>query len=82
MITGFFHACRAAIGPLCRGDVRFVTQDGLDVLPFAGRVKLQRPVHVAVIGDGERVHAVRLCLGDQIGNAIGSIQQAVMRVAM
>ena len=38
-----------------RGDVHLAADDGLDALGLAGAVKVDRAVHHAVVGDGDRV---------------------------
>ena len=45
-------------------------------------VELECPVQVAVIGDRRGVHAGRFDLLDEVGDAVGPVEQAVVRVAM
>lgn len=42
----------AAIG----GDIGFVADDRIDTLGFTGFIKLQRAVHIAMIGQRQRIH--------------------------
>ncbi len=78
----FFQPARTAIGAMSRSDVGFVTEDGVHVVLAALLVELERPIQVAVVGDGTRIHPQLLDLFDQVGNAIGPVEQAVVRVTM
>ena len=37
--------------------VRFVTQDRIDLGIFAGLIEFQRPVQIAMVGEGQGIHA-------------------------
>ena len=45
-------------------------------------VELDGPVQVAVVGDGHGVHARALDVLDQLRDAAGAVEQAVVRVAV
>ncbi len=55
---------------------------GLIPAAFAFAVKLQRAVQIAVVGQGQRIHAVIYGALDQPVNRTGTIEQAVVAVAM
>ena len=82
MIAGLFHRGRFFVGAATRGNVGFVSKHGVDPVSFAGGVKLDRPVQVAVIGDRQRIRSAVFDLLNQVGNAVGSVEQAEMGVAM
>ncbi len=82
MKAGFSHRGGSSIATVPWSDIRFITQNRFYVALFTGSVKIERSVKVAVVGDRNRVHAVAFDFGNQVGNAVGSVQQAVMRVAM
>ena len=80
--AGLFHPGRVFVRAAARGDIGFVSQNRVDPLALWPRNKLQRPVQVPVVGDGQGVHPRLFGLLDQVGNAVGAVEQAVMRVAM
>ena len=60
--------------------IHLTPDDGLNALLFAGAVKLHRPVHAAVIGDGHgRLAQLFTALGQTFDAAV-SIQEAVFGV--
>ncbi|MEY3458235.1 MAG: hypothetical protein RL215_1392 [Planctomycetota bacterium] len=79
---GLLLASGGAIGPEAWCDVGFVTDDGANATGFAGVVEFDGAVEVAVIGDGDGVHAMRFDMGNEFGDAIDAIEKAVMGVAV
>lgn len=69
-------------GAVSRRDIGFVADDGIEASVLAGTVELDRAVQVAVVGQRDGVHAIRLGVFDQFGYAIGAVEQAVVAVAM
>ena len=82
MIAGLFHPRRVAVAALLGGDVGLVADDRIDLVRLALVVELERPVEIAVVGDRHSVHAGPLHLLDEVGNPVGPVEQAVVRVAM
>src|SRR5947208_14468605 len=82
MEAGFAATAGLALGTLAGGDVRLITDDWIDAGVLAFLVELDGAVEIAVIGHGDGVHAQLLDAGDQLGNAVGAVEQAVVRVAM
>ena len=64
------------------GDIGFVTEYRVDVLLAALVVELHGSEEIAVVGQGQRVHPVGLDLGDQVRDAVGAVEQTVVRVAV
>src|SRR3989449_5332053 len=62
------------------GEVRLEPEDRPDVAGLRLRVELPGPVEVAVIGDRQRVHAECLDVVQQIGNAVGAVEEGVFAV--
>jgi hypothetical protein len=62
------------------GQVRLVADDRVDAALLALGVELDRPVQVAVVGDGAGGHAQLLGLLDQLGDAVEAVQQGVVGV--
>ena len=56
--SGFFLAACGAIGAYTWSDIGFVTEDGSDAAGFAGIVEFDGSVEVAVVRDGDGVHAM------------------------
>ena len=71
-----------AVAQLGRSHVSLVANNRIDSRLFALLVKLHRAVKVAVVGEGQGIHAVFLGMLDQLGNAVGAVEQAVMAMAM
>ena len=82
MKAGLFHPRRVAVAAILGGDVGLVADDRIDLVRPALVVELERPVEIAVIGDRHGVHAGRFHLLDEVRDAIGPVEQAVVRVAM
>ena len=61
VVAGLLHAAGLFRTPAPRGDVGLVADDRVDPRGFGGRVELQRPVQIAVVGQGQGVHPQ--CLG-------------------
>ena len=64
------------------GHIDLAADDGLDPRLPAGPVKVDCPVHDAVIGDGYRVLPQLLHPLDQQGNAAGPVQQGIFGMDM
>ena len=73
---------RAPLGSLAGGDVRLEPDDRLDVGRLGLTEELHGPIEVAVVGHGQRRHAVGLHSGQQLRDFARSVQQAVVRVTM
>ena len=63
-------------------DVGFVTDDRIDPGLLRLAVELQRSVQVAVIGQRQRIHAMVFARSISRSMRRGSVQQAVVAVAM
>lgn len=79
---GFLHLGRGFVRAMSWGDVGLVADDGLELVGSALVVEVHGPVDVAVVGHGDGVHAHAFDLLDEVANAIGPVQQAVLRVAV
>ena len=64
------------------GDVGFDSDDRLDALGVTGVMKLDRTVHVAVVGQRQRLHSLVFRHRYQCRNGADPIEQAVMAVHM
>ena len=82
MIAGVAASACLALGALAGGDVGFVADDRIEAGRLAFLVELDGAEQVAVIGQGDGVHARRLGVGHQFGQAVGAVEQAVMTVTM
>src|SRR5437764_454922 len=71
-----------ALGARPRRNIGLVTNDRVDPRLLALLVKLDRAVEVAVIGQRDRVHPQAFDVRDQLGNAVGPVEQTVVAVAM
>ena len=63
-----------------RRDIQFAADDGLDTLLVGLLVKADGSEHIAVIGHGNGGHLVLLYFFEQIVQANGSIEEAVLGV--
>ena len=59
------------------GHIDLAADDGLDALGFRRLVKVHRPVHNAMVGDGDGRLAQLFGPGHQAGDPTGPVQQAV-----
>src|SRR5262249_37097390 len=82
MEAGLAAAFRLALGAFTRGDIGFVTDDGVDALVLALAIELDRAKEIAVIGHGASIHALRLDELHQFRHPAGAVEQTVVRVAM
>jgi len=80
VIRCFADALSAFFAAVFGGNVGLVTDDRFDACSHGRGVKFYSAVHVAVIGDGEGVHAVLLALVEQVVEAAGAVEQGIMRV--
>ena len=80
--AGIAAAAGLALGALAGGDVGLVAEDRIEAGCGAFAVELDGAVQVAVIGQGQGVHAQFLGVRDQLGDAAGAVEQAVMAVAV
>ena len=60
-----------------RGDIGFDAENGLDARGRCRRVKLDGRVEIAVVRDGDGVHAQFLDAFHQLWNGVAAIQQRV-----
>ncbi len=82
-VVGFGVAfARFAVGALGRGDVGFIADDRIEAGGLAFLVELDGAEEIAVIRQGDGGHALLFDMGDEFGNAAGSVEQAVMAVAV
>ncbi len=58
-------------------DVDLTADDGLDICLFAGAIKIDHAVHHAVVCNGDRILPTLFDTLGQIGNATGTVKQAV-----
>lgn len=58
MSGGFFLSAGRAVGAYTWRDVGFVAEDGANATGFAGVVEFDGAVEVAVVGNGDGVHAM------------------------
>ena len=83
VITRFFDSTGSRFVESGTGsDIGFQSENRIDAGSAAFIVEFQRSVEIAVVGDGECVHPRPLHLFHNLIDPIGSIQQAVMRMAM
>jgi hypothetical protein len=71
-----------AVAALAGRNVGFVTDDRIETGRFAFLVQLNRAEQIAVIGQGERVHAEVFRLRHQLGYATGAVEETVMTVTV
>src|SRR5438094_9205741 len=64
------------------GEIGLEAEDRPDLARPSLGVKLPRPVQVAVVGDGERVHAERLNPVEQFGDPVGAVEERVLAVGV
>ena len=64
------------------GHVGFDADDGLDTRVHGGPPHLVGTVHIAMVRDGHCRLALRLDLGDQVGDLRGPVQGGVMGVGV
>src|ERR1017187_10227558 len=70
------------VPPAARRDINLATDDGLDALLARGLVKINDPVHRAVVGDGQRGEFQFMRLLDELVHAAGAIEQRILGVQM
>src|SRR4051794_11615350 len=82
MVSGLTRvpARRRSLAAMPGGHVRFHADNGLDSFLLALVIELDGPVHTAVVGDGDRIHAEIFRPLHQLIDAAGAVQQGVMRV--
>ena len=68
--------------PTTRGDIGFVANDRIEPRSLCRTIKLKRTVQVAVVGDGQRVHAEFDGAADKPLDRTRSVEQAVVAVAV
>src|SRR4029077_17410812 len=66
--------------PVAEREVGLEAEDGADLARPGLAVELPRPVEVAVVGEGERVHAQRLDPVEQFGDPVGAVEERVLAV--
>ena len=69
-------------GPGAEGQVRLEAEDRPDLLRLGVLVEGPRRVHVAVVGDGQAVHAELLDVRDELGDPVGPVEQRVFAVGV
>ena len=67
-------------GPI--GDINFNADDRLDVVFFAGGVKINDPIHGAVVGQCNRAHAVLFGELDHILDLGHAVQERVVGMSV
>src|SRR5262249_38311945 len=82
VVAVLLAATGVAFAAMAGGNVGLIADNRIDAGRPALAVKLDGPVEVAMIGQGDGVHAELLGLLDQLGDAIGAIEKAIVTVAM
>ena len=82
VVTGFFEIAGIFFEAAVGGDVGLVADDGVDAFLFGLLIELESAVEVAVVGEGQGVHAVGLGAGDELVDGAGAVEEAVMAVAV
>src|SRR6516165_546885 len=80
MERSIFGGGGATIRPLARSHINFATDNRLDPGLLRGLVKLDHPIHVAMVGNGNRRHPVLDRLFHQVGNSDRAVQERVFSV--
>ena len=68
--------------PFLARDVGLEADDGLDAVLLRFLIEIDHAKHVSVVGDGDGLHPRLLAGSHQIGQADGTVEQAVERVQM
>jgi len=74
------RALRGLVEPALRGHVELAADDGLDPRLVGLLVEVDGTVHVAVVGDGHGGHPEFLGLFEEVAEADGAVQEAVLGV--
>jgi hypothetical protein len=82
VVAGVAAAAGLAVGALAGGDVRLVADDRVEAGRLALAVELDGAVQVAVVGQGQGVHAQLPGPRHQLGHAAGPVEQAVVAVTV
>jgi len=88
VVLGQQHQMIAGVGKsrclvgMIMADIDFAADDGLEAELSGGEIKFERAVKVAVVGDGNGVHAEVLGFGAKVFQADGAVQQAVFCMAV
>ena len=83
VIAGFLRAAGVFfVEAAARGDIGLDAHDRVDAHVLGRLVELQGPVQVAVVGQGQGVHAQLFGPLQQAGDFSGAVQQAVMAMAV
>ena len=82
VVARFADPLGVAVGAVAGGDVGLVADDRLDTHGGRLAVQLDGSVKVAVVGQSDRVHTELLDVPDQLGDAAGAVQEAVVTVAV
>jgi hypothetical protein len=64
------------------GEIRLEAENGSDLLPFGVLVERPGSMHVAMVGNGQAVHAKFPDLGHEIRDPVGPVQQGVLAVGV
>ena len=80
VVVGLLDAGPRLVVAAARGHVDLAAEDGLDALVEAGVVEGDRSEHVAVVGDGHRLHAEPSHLVHHLVDVAGPVEQAVLGV--
>ncbi len=71
-----------AVVAIAGRDIGLAAEDQLDVVRLRLGVEVDRPEHVAVVGDRDGVHPELADLREQVFDADRPVEQAVLRVKM
>ena len=83
VITGFFRAAGVLfIKAAPRGDIGLDPHDRVNAHFLGGFIEFQCPVQIAVVGQGQGIHAQFFGPLQQAGDFSGAVQQAVMAMAV
>ena len=80
VVVGVGDPGGALVEPAPRGHVDLAAEDGRNTPVAAGVVERHRPEHVAVIGDGQRLHAEPRGLVHEGVDLAGPVEEAVLGV--
>ena len=76
------HADRLLVAAVAGRDVRLHADDGPDALLLRRLAEGPRPEQAAVVGESQRGHLVFLRPADEVGEAVGAVEEGVLGVAV
>ena len=82
MVAGVFLTAGILLESAARSDVGLVADDRIELGRLGSLIELKRAVEVAVVGDRQGIHAELNRPVDQPVDGAGSVEQAVVAVAV